>query len=75
MLLNYAWPGNVRELENVIQRGMVLTRTNMIEREHLPGNMGSMGRRFDDKLAVTDESVTESCAKRDGSKTHSKSDA
>ncbi len=55
MLLNYPWPGNVRELENVIQRGMVLTRSNMIEREHLPENMGSMGRRFDDELAVAEE--------------------
>ncbi len=52
MMLNYSWPGNVRELENVIQRGMVLTRTNMIEREHLPENMGSMGRRFDDRLTA-----------------------
>ena len=55
MILNYSWPGNVRELENVIQRGMVLTKTSMIEREHLPDNMGSMGRRFDDKLEVADE--------------------
>ncbi len=52
VMLNYSWPGNVRQLENVIQRGMVLTRTNMIEREHLPDNMNSVGhgRRFDDKL-------------------------
>ncbi|TKB26449.1 sigma-54-dependent Fis family transcriptional regulator [Desulfopila sp. IMCC35006] len=55
MMLNYSWPGNVRELENVIQRGMVLTRTNMIEREHLPENMGSMGRRFDDKLTAVED--------------------
>jgi two-component system response regulator AtoC len=55
MILNYSWPGNVRELENVIQRGMVLTRTDMITREHLPENMGSMGRRFDDNLTMKDE--------------------
>jgi len=36
VLLNYSWPGNVRELENVIQRAMVLTSTDMIEDKHLP---------------------------------------
>ncbi len=55
MMLNYLWPGNVRELENVIQRGMVLTTTNMIAREHLPEHMGTMGRRFDDNLAMKDD--------------------
>jgi two-component system response regulator AtoC len=55
MMLNYLWPGNVRELENVIQRGMVLTTTNMIEREHLPGNMDFKARRFDDKLTLTED--------------------
>jgi len=55
MILNYAWPGNVRELENVIQRGMVLTRTNMITQELLPENMGSMGRRSDDNLTLKGE--------------------
>lgn len=56
VILNYSWPGNVRELENVIQRGMVLTRTNMIEREQLPEILGSVrqGRRFDDKLATAE---------------------
>ena len=53
MILNYSWPGNVRELENVIQRGMVLTRTDMIESEHLPSSMSSMGRRFDDKMNMS----------------------
>ncbi|MFT5728339.1 MAG: two-component system response regulator AtoC [Desulforhopalus sp.] len=56
VILNYSWSGNVRELENVIQRGMVLTRTSMIEREQLPENLGSVrqGRRFDDKLATAE---------------------
>lgn len=57
VLINYSWPGNVRELENVIQRGMVLTRTNMIEREQLPENIISVrqGRRFDDKPVSGEE--------------------
>ncbi|MGQ9495203.1 MAG: sigma-54-dependent transcriptional regulator [Thermoanaerobaculaceae bacterium] len=32
----YSWPGNVRELRNVIERAMILTRTNEIRPEHLP---------------------------------------
>jgi two-component system response regulator AtoC len=55
MILDYSWPGNVRELENVIQRGMVLTRSNWIEQEHLPHNLGSMNRRFDDHAAIPDD--------------------
>jgi len=52
-ILNYSWPGNVRELENVIQRGMVLTGTNVIDSKHLPEDFGSTGRRVDDKLTAT----------------------
>lgn|SRR5574341_248237 len=35
-LLNYNWPGNVRELENVIERGMVLCRSNVLDVSDLP---------------------------------------
>jgi DNA-binding NtrC family response regulator len=35
-LVEYAWPGNVRQLRNVIQRAVVSSGTNVIEREHLP---------------------------------------
>ncbi|MCD6281425.1 MAG: sigma-54-dependent Fis family transcriptional regulator [Deltaproteobacteria bacterium] len=31
-LMNYPWPGNVRELENVVQRAMVSTSAEVIER-------------------------------------------
>ncbi len=36
ILLRYSWPGNVRELENMIERGLVLTETDLIEVENLP---------------------------------------
>ena len=31
--MDYAWPGNVRELENVIERAVVLSRNETLERE------------------------------------------
>ncbi|HUI65163.1 MAG TPA: sigma-54 dependent transcriptional regulator [Bacteroidota bacterium] len=35
-LKSHDWPGNVRELENAIERAMVVTQGELIEREHLP---------------------------------------
>jgi DNA-binding NtrC family response regulator len=37
ILTGYAWPGNVRELENIIERAIVLTRSDLITREDLTG--------------------------------------
>jgi DNA-binding NtrC family response regulator len=34
-LMLYPWPGNVRELEGVIQRGVVLSSSAMLDGEHL----------------------------------------
>jgi two-component system NtrC family response regulator len=36
LLLSYNWPGNVRELQNVIERAVVLTRSNLIGKGDLP---------------------------------------
>jgi Nif-specific regulatory protein len=35
-LEQYSWPGNVRELENIIQRGIVLAKSNTIDVGDLP---------------------------------------
>ena len=34
--LHYSWPGNVRELENMIEHGVILSRTNIITLAELP---------------------------------------
>jgi DNA-binding NtrC family response regulator len=34
--LHYSWPGNIRELKNVIERGVIMSDSRVIEREHLP---------------------------------------
>ena len=36
VLLHYPWPGNVRELKNVIERAVILCRSDFIGPEHLP---------------------------------------
>jgi len=35
LLLGYEWPGNVRELENVIERAVILARSDVIEPQQL----------------------------------------
>ena len=36
ILGGYAWPGNVRELENVLERGVILSRSNILTPDALP---------------------------------------
>jgi DNA-binding NtrC family response regulator len=35
-MLNYSWPGNVRELENLIERGVILSKKDAITLAELP---------------------------------------
>jgi two-component system response regulator AtoC len=36
IILGYDWPGNVRELQNAIERGVVLSRTDVVDKTDLP---------------------------------------
>ena len=36
LLVSYTWPGNVRELKNVIERGVILCKEDVLESDHLP---------------------------------------
>ena len=44
-LVNYFWPGNLRELENVIERSVVMSGTEVLTPDAfaLEGNMGRSG--------------------------------
>jgi DNA-binding NtrC family response regulator len=44
-LVRYSWPGNVRELQNVVQRLVLMTDGDLIEPEHLPGDVQAAGRK------------------------------
>lgn len=35
-LLDYPWPGNIRELEHLIERSVLLSKTNIVKEVHLP---------------------------------------
>ncbi|MEO0080289.1 MAG: sigma 54-interacting transcriptional regulator, partial [candidate division WOR-3 bacterium] len=38
-LCSYEWPGNVRELENVLERAVILSRTELLTIDDLPPNI------------------------------------
>jgi DNA-binding NtrC family response regulator len=41
-LFGHTWPGNVRELQNVIERAVLLAKSNRIEPVDLPFDNGSL---------------------------------
>ncbi len=54
-LMKYNWPGNVRELENVIQRSLVLSQSDLIKNEHI---------MIDDALNLDSQLYNENLEKR-----------
>ena len=44
-LFSHGWPGNVRELQNVLERAVLLAKTNKIEPVDLPFENGSVPER------------------------------
>ena len=52
-LKSYVWPGNVRELVNVMERAVLLAKTDTIELADLPENVG--GKQLNVELIVRPE--------------------
>jgi two-component system response regulator HydG len=50
-LVRYEWPGNARELENIIERAVILTRGEVITRDHFPGDLNSSDASEPDDLS------------------------
>jgi DNA-binding NtrC family response regulator len=44
-LLSYSWPGNIRELENVIDRMVILRRSDRLSAKDLPQDFGAFNPR------------------------------
>jgi formate hydrogenlyase transcriptional activator len=50
-MVKYDWPGNIRELENIIERGLILSRNNTLEPgEWLPSVVHNSGKLSFSKL-------------------------
>ncbi len=75
--LSYSWPGNVRELENVVERGVVLSRgdeitldllpRDLLERVSLPEAAGLPdGLTFYDAVARYERQLIETALRRSG---------
>ncbi|MDR1126411.1 MAG: sigma-54 dependent transcriptional regulator, partial [Deltaproteobacteria bacterium] len=50
-LAAYAWPGNVRELENVLERALILNRSDILGPESLPSQIGQSQNREQERWA------------------------
>jgi two-component system response regulator HydG len=66
LLLAYDWPGNVRELENVIENGVVMTRTSEITPELLPLDVQLAGHGIDPERATAPAGHTTAVVTQDG---------
>jgi DNA-binding NtrC family response regulator len=50
LMLHYSWPGNVREMRNVVERMVLLSRTDTLEPRDLPS---SINREQDSRPMIT----------------------
>ncbi len=44
LMMRYDWPGNIRELENIIERGVIIARSEYLTLDELPPNIRKMAK-------------------------------
>ncbi|MFO7887445.1 MAG: sigma 54-interacting transcriptional regulator [Eubacteriales bacterium] len=54
-LMDYDWPGNVRELENVLERAIIISETNIIYPEHINIPDENINKILKDVLEATEK--------------------
>jgi DNA-binding NtrC family response regulator len=52
MLMTYSWPGNVREFRNVMERALILSKSEWIEGFHLPPYLRSPSAESSTKIVL-----------------------
>ncbi len=57
LLMRYDWPGNVRELENVVERSIVMGKTEAILIEDLPLRIQEQKVVFEPELEISSEEL------------------
>jgi len=55
-LMSYSWPGNIRELQNVVERGVILSQSSVLELEAdvIPALMPADSSIMDDQSNVVE---------------------
>lgn len=52
VFMNYEWPGNVRQLKNVIERAVVLTKSDRITLRELPEEFHGHAKKIKNPVSV-----------------------
>lgn len=59
LLKEHSWPGNVRELENTLMQAMIMTRSDVLEREHIVLNEQHQSDQANDESILVPISAIE----------------
>lgn len=59
LLKEHSWPGNVRELENTLMQAMIMTRSDVLEKEHIVLNDQHQSEQANDESILVPISAIE----------------